>query len=170
MAALIRSWALGAIAGALGTFGMDLVWYYRFRRGGGSQPFIDWEFSKGTDGYEDAAAPARTAKAVADLARIELPDSSARTANNVVHWMTGIGWGEAHGVAAGLLGNANPILGLGTAVVAWATSYVVLPQLGVYKPITEYDRDALWQDLSAHLAFGAVMGVTFRLLSREYQG
>ncbi|MGA9595525.1 MAG: hypothetical protein WBV06_05190 [Acidimicrobiia bacterium] len=165
--AVFKSVVLGAAAGAAGTLGMDLLWYSRFKRGGGSEPFVDWETSKGLEGYEKAPAPARTAKAVAGLVGIDLPESSARLANNTVHWVTGIGWGKAHGFAAGALGTANPLLGLGTAVVAWATSYVVLPQLGVYKPITEYDREVLWQDLSAHLVFGLTAGVFYRMFTKR---
>lgn len=146
---------------------MDLLWYARFKRGGGSDPFIDWETSKGLEGYEDAPAPARTAKAVAGLAGIDLPEASARATNNAVHWVTGIGWGKAHGVAVSVLGTANPLLGLGTGVVAWVTSYMVLPRLGVYKPITEYDSDVLWRDLSAHLVFGLTLGVFFRIFSKR---
>ncbi len=162
----IRNVMMGAMAGAAGTLAMDLVWYRRYRRGGGSQTFAGWETSEGTTDFESAAAPAQTAKAVAELAGIELPETSARLANNVVHWVTGIGWGKAHAVAASVLGTTTPLLGPVTAVVAWATSYTVLPLLGVYKPITEYDRATLWQDLSAHLSFGATLGVTYRLLAR----
>lgn len=165
MDSLVGSAVKGAVAGAVGTLAMDLVWYRRFRKGGGSQAFVEWETSDGTEGYESAGAPAQTAKAIADKIGVELPDSSARMANNVVHWVTGIGWGKGHGVAAALLGTANPLLGIGTAVVAWATSYATLPKLGVYKPYTEYDADVLWQDLSAHLVYGAVLGTTYRLIS-----
>jgi hypothetical protein len=165
MTSLVRSAIKGAVGGALGTLAMDLVWYRRFRRGGGAQPFIEWETSDGTQGYEGAGAPARTAKAVGELIGVELPDSSARMANNFVHWATGIAWGKGHGVAARVVGTTNPLLGVGTAVVAWAASYAVLPKLGVYKQITEYDSDVLWQDLSAHLVYGAVLGVTYRLIS-----
>lgn len=161
----LRSMMLGAVAGAVGTLAMDLLWYRRFRAGGGSQEFVAWETSEGTEGFNDAAAPARTAKAVADLVGVHLPESSARTMNNVVHWGTGIGWGEAHGVATSVLGTSSPLLGPVTAVVAWATSYAVLPLLGVYKPMREYDRETLRQDLTAHLAFGAALGVTYRLLA-----
>lgn len=167
MSSLVRSALIGAVGGALGTLAMDLVWYRRFRKGGGSQAFIDWETSDGTYGYEDAGAPARTAKAMADMVGVDLPDSSARLANNVVHWVTGIGWGKAHGIAAGALSTASPLLGIGTACVAWATSYAVLPKLGVYKPITEYDGDVLWHDLSAHLVFGAVLGGAYSILSKS---
>jgi hypothetical protein len=167
MTRALRLAIAGAIAGALGTFAMDLVWYRRFRAGGGSQRFMAWETSEGTDGFENAAAPARTAKVVADFAGVDLPDATARAVNNAVHWATGIGWGKAHGLAAGILGTANPLLGLVTGFVAWATSYAVLPRLGVYQPMSEYDREVLWQDLSAHLVYGAVVGISFRLLSRR---
>lgn len=161
----IRSAITGAVAGMLGTLAMDLVWYRRFRDAGGTQPFTAWETSEGTDGYENAAAPARTAKVVADMAGIELPDSSARTVNNFVHWATGIGWGKAYGVTSSALGTRSPLLGPVMGVVAWATSYAVLPRLGVYRPIGEYETDVLWQDLSAHLVYGTVLGVTYRMLA-----
>lgn len=162
MRRVIRSALAGAVAGAAGTLCMDLVWYRRFRSGGGTQAFLPWETSEGTSGYEDAPAPARTAKAVADLVGIELPDSSARNVNNLVHWLTGIGWGKAHGLMAGTVGATNPALGLVTAVAAWATSYAVLPKLGVYQEMSTYSRDVLWKDLSAHLVYGATLGVVYR--------
>ena len=162
-----RSVMAGILSGAVGTLAMDLTWYWRYRSGGGQQAFVPWETSDGTVGYEEAAAPARTAKAVADLAGIELPDPTARTMNNAVHWLTGLSWGAAHGAVATVTGVANPILGLATAVTAWATSYAVLPQLGVYEKMSEYDTDVLWSDLSAHLVFGAALGLTFRVLSAD---
>jgi hypothetical protein len=155
----------GAIAGALGTLAMDLVWYRRFRAGGGTQSFVPWETSEGTAGYEGAPAPARTAKAVADLVGIDLPEGSARSVNNAVHWATGIGWGKGLGVASAVLGSSSPLLGPVTGVTAWATSYVVLPRLGVYQPMSEYEAGVLWQDLRAHLVFGTVLGVAFRILA-----
>jgi len=145
---------------------MDLVWYRRYRESGGDQPFGPWETSEGTVGFEGAAAPARTAKAVAELMGIELPDSSARSLNNGVHWMTGIAWGKAHGVIVGAIPNAGPFTGLATGVLAWATSYVVLPRLGVYEEMTSYEPEVLWQDLSAHLVYGAVLGTVHWMLNR----
>lgn len=160
--------ALGAVSGAVGTLCMDLLWYWRFRTGGGSQAFIPWETSAGVDGYEDAPAPAMTAKAIAGLLKVDLPASSARLANNLVHWLTGIMWGGVLAVVALVLGTGNPALGLLTAVIAWATSYVVLPRLGVYKRIGEYDRAVLWQDFSAHLVYGVALGLTFWAVSAGF--
>jgi hypothetical protein len=156
----------GAVAGAVGTLCMDLVWYRRFRRSGGEQPFGPWETSEGTTGFEEAPAPARTARAVAELVGIDLPDSSARALNNVVHWLTGIGWGKAHGLVAGAAQSSSPLGGLATAVVAWSTSYVVLPRLGVYQKMSEYETEVLWQDLSAHLVYGSALGTVYWLLTR----
>lgn len=165
MVDFIRRVLIGAIAGALGTLAMDLLWYRRYRSGEGTQPFLSWETSEGTDSFETAAAPAQAAKVVADFVGVELPDSSARSVNNAVHWITGIGWGKAHGTAAAILRTSTPILGPITGVVAWGTSYVVLPKLGVYKPMREYENEVLWQDLSAHLVYGTTLGLTFRLLA-----
>jgi hypothetical protein len=162
---LMRSAVAGMLAGAAGTMAMDLTWYLRYRNGGGDQAFVPWETSAGTTGFEEAAAPARTAKAIADQAGVELPEASARALNNAVHWMTGLAWGQAHGIASWATGVSNPMLGLGTAVMAWATSYVVLPRLGVYQKMSEYEIEVLWKDLSAHLVFGTVLGLVFRLAS-----
>ena len=32
----------GLVAGAVGTAAMDVVWYLRYRRGGGKEKFLDW--------------------------------------------------------------------------------------------------------------------------------
>jgi hypothetical protein len=42
---------------------------------------------------------------------------------------------------------------------------VVLPVLGVYKPIWKYDLETLGKDLSAHLVFGTATAAVFRLLA-----
>jgi hypothetical protein len=47
----------------------------------------------------------------------------------------------------------------------WATSYVVLPLVKLYKPIWEYDGKTLAKDLIAYLTFGLGTGAAFRLLS-----
>jgi len=51
------------------------------------------------------------------------------------------------------------------AFVLLYIGYVVLPLLGVYKPIWEYDLETLGKDLSAHLVFGTATAAAFRLLS-----
>lgn len=144
---------------------MDLLWYRRYRRGGGDAPLVDWEFATGATDFGDAApAPARVGKYVADAVGVELPDTSVAATNNAVHWATGMGWGKVAGVATGFA--PLPAFGVGvvTGVSAWATSYAVLPLIGVYEPITNYDRETLWKDLSAHLVFGASLGLALTVL------
>ena len=159
----------GALAGAAGTVAMDLLWYSRYRRGGGSDGFVAWDLSAGTEDFEHAGTPAQVGRRiVADLAHIELPDSAAAATNNVVHWATGVQWGAAYGAAAAL-GAVTPGLrsGLLLGVVACSTSYVVLPLLELYKPIWEYDAKTLAEDYSAHLVFGSVTGAALWALTRR---
>jgi hypothetical protein len=148
--------AAGVAGGAAGTLAMDLTWYARYRRGGGTQGFVDWETAAGTTSYEGAAAPAQVGRklSVAVLGREPSP-SSARTMTNAVHWATGVQWGVAYGLALPLVRRVGPLPGgVGLAAVAFSASYVVLPLLGVYRPIWEYDRKVLMQDAMSHLVYG----------------
>lgn len=160
----------GAFAGVAATAAMDLLWYRRYRAGGGEMGFAAWEFtSDATDFGDDAPAPARVGKRVADAVGVDLHDSSVGPTNTVVHWMTGVGWGKAGGIAAGVL--PLPALGVGvaTGVTAWGTSYAVLGRLGIYEPITQYDKATLWQDLSAHLVYGLTLGVALSATNRLHR-
>jgi hypothetical protein len=158
----------GALAGAVATAAMDLVWYRRYRAGGGDSDLVTWELSTSAEDFgEEAPAPARVGKRIADAVGVALPPSAVSATNDVVHWMTGVGWGKVGGVAASVL--PVPALGVGvaTGVTAWGTSYAVLGRLGIYEPITSYDRATLWRDLSAHLVFGTTLGVVLTVLGRR---
>lgn len=56
-------------------------------------------------------------------------------------------------------------IGIAFGSIVWATSYVVLPLVKLYKPIWEYDGKTLAKDLIAYLTFGLGTGAAFRLLS-----
>ena len=156
----------GAIAGAAGTAAMDGVQYAQYRRGGGAQPFLPWETSDGLDDWDSAPAPAQVAKRVVEgLTGKELPPRKARLANNAMHWNTGVGWGAAYGVLAGSLPIRKIRYGLLWGTVVWASSYVVLPAIGLYKPIWEYDAKTLAKDLGAHLVYGLTTATAFRVLA-----
>ena len=157
----------GAVAGAVGTLAMDLVWYRRSRAAGSDQPFTEYEVSTGADGFDDVGAPAETARTVASAVGAEIPESRAGVANDAVHWATGVGWGAVFGALGGLAGPlvAGPLLG--TAAVA--TSYVVLPAIGVYERPWDYDAKTLAKDWSAHLAYGTATAVAFTLLGGRRQ-
>jgi hypothetical protein len=46
---------------------------------------------------------------------------------------------------------------------------VVLPLAKVYLPIWDYDARVLGKDLSAHLLYGVVTGITFAAVTRAVQ-
>jgi hypothetical protein len=158
--------ACGVAASAIGTLAMDSLWYRRYKRGGGKSGFRDWEFSTGLESWDDAPAPARVGKRVAEfLLRRELPPRYARLLNNLTHWGTGLVAGAQYGILVGRLGSPKVRYGLPFGTGVWAAGYVVLPAMGVYRPIWEYDRATLAKDLSAHIVFGLGTAAAFRALA-----
>ena len=169
MSSLVGRLAAGAAGGAAGTLAMDLTWYARYRRGGGTQGFADWETAAETRSYEDAPAPGQVARklSIAVLGREPAP-SSARAMTNAMHWATGMQWGVAGGLALPVLRRVGPIPGgVGLAALAFGASYVVLPLLGVYKPIWEYDRKVILQDATAHLVYGITGATVISTIARR---
>jgi hypothetical protein len=162
MAGLLTRVTAGAVAGAVGGLAMDLVWYTRYRRGGGEDGFADWELATAAASFEEASAPGQVVAMGAGAVGIDLPDSAAGTATNVMHWLTGVGYGIGHGLLQHDRGAMRG--GVLTGVGAFANSYAVLGAIGVYDPIWTYDPETLRQDLSAHAVFGLVTGLTYRLL------
>jgi hypothetical protein len=159
--------AAGVVAGAAGTLAMDLVWYARYRRGGGKDLFSDWEFSTGVTSFDGAGPPAQLGRRIVQAVfHVELPPQSARTANNVMHWATGTQWGAVYALVTAATGKTGPRYGLVLGPAAWSASYVILPLAKVYKPIWEYDANTLAKDLSAHLVYGMATATVFRLLRR----
>ena len=158
----------GAVAGVAGLAAMDLVLYRLYKRNGGEDEFLAWEFSAGTESYEQAAAPAKVGKRLVEgYLQTELEPATARSMNNAVHWATGIAWGVNHGVLAGSARRPKARYGLATGALAWAASYAMLAPAGLYEPIWKYPVSVLANDLKAHLVFGAVTGTVFRALSRS---
>jgi hypothetical protein len=158
----------GVAAGAVGTLAMDLVWYARYRRGGGEDRFVDWEFSASTKNWEDAGAPAQVAKRVLEgFLQRELPDDAAAMTNNASHWATGLGWGALYGLVAGSAARIpNPAYGVALGAAAFTTSYAVLGSAKVYRPIWDYDVTTLAKDLRGHLVFGLGTAAVFAALAR----
>jgi hypothetical protein len=148
---------------------MDALLYQRYRRQGGTASFVGWEFGEPVETFSEAGAPARVACELASRLHIELPASSARFATNTVHWATGLAWGVAHSVVRTVTPLATLTSGVAIGAGAFATSYAVLPRIGVYKQLSEYDGEALWQDLSAHLVYGAAVGLTAGLLRSAHR-
>jgi hypothetical protein len=159
----------GATAAAVGTAAMD-VWLYRdYRHGGGETAFPDWESSAGIVSWDDAPGPALVAKKLLEaVLRRDVPPRYARTLNNLTHWGFGIATGAAFGLLVGSGREPKVWYGPPFGAAVWSGGYVVLPLLGVYKPIWEYDLETLWKDLRAHLVFGTVTAAAFRLQTADW--
>lgn len=154
----------GAVAGAVGTLAMDLVWYARYRRDGGDDGFLDWEFSTSTDGFDDAGAPAQVGKKLAGAVGVDLPDGAAGPTTNVVHWATGAQWGALYALVTRTGRGTGPVGGLLLGATAVSAAYVLLGAAGIYQPPWRYDAETLGKDLSAHLVFGSATAATNRIL------
>ena len=61
---IVRRAVRGAISGAVGLAAMDLLLYSRYRRGGGKDPFLRWEFAGAVLGWADASAPGQLGQKV----------------------------------------------------------------------------------------------------------
>ena len=159
---LARTASRGVAASALGTLAMDVFLYRRYRAGGGDRGFGAWESSAGLQAWEDAPAPAKVGKRVVEtLTRRELPARYARRVNNLTHW----GYGMAAGAPFGVLVRTPRVRdGLPFGAGVWAAGYAVLPSLGVYRPIWEYDLTTLAKDLSAHLVYGLSTAAALKAL------
>lgn len=158
--------ARGLLAGAVGTAAMDLLLFARFRRQGGGDGFAAWETSEGLTGWDEAPAPAQVGKRLVEgLFQIEPAPERARLVNNVTHWAYGMLGGAQLGVVAGSLPRLRVIHGLPFGASVWGAGYVVLPAMGLYKPIWEYDARTLADDLSAHLVYGLATAATLVKLS-----
>ncbi len=161
---LLHSIRAGLLAATVGTLAMDLVWFNRYKRGGGDSDFLTWELSVGLNSWDNASAPAKVGKLLFEtFTRRELPASYAMLTNNVMHWGYGVGWGGLLGFAVGSLCRARTRQGPLLGALVWLASYVTLPIAGFYQPIWTYDARTLWQDLSAHLVYGTTIGVVMRL-------
>jgi hypothetical protein len=160
-----RSLLAGALAGAAGTVAMDYTLYRRYRAGGGTQSFRQWEFARGVSSWDQASAPGKLGQKVEQaITHHPPPDQWARTTTNAVHWATGIAWGLQLGALAGRA-KRRWLLSAALGPVSWLAGYVVLPFTGVYKPIWEYDAPTLGDDLTAHLVYGAATSAAFAALT-----
>jgi hypothetical protein len=142
---------------------MDLLWFYRYKRSGGEQGFLTWEFSAGLDDWSKAGAPAQVGKRLFEgFFQRDLSPRKAALTNNVMHWAYGLGWGATYGLVAGTLCPPPLRSGLLFGSVVWTSDYIILPLTKLYKPVWKYDLPTLWQDLSAHLVYGVGTAVAVK--------
>lgn len=157
----------GLLAGVAGTAAMDLARFAGYKRSGGDDRLVDWEFSAGLKDWDGAPAPAQVGRRVVEgLFQRPLPAETAAFTNNVTHWGYGVAWGAVFGLVAGSLPSTRLRHGLALGPIVWASGYVVLPLAKLYKPMWEYDVRTLAPDLAAHTVYGLATAAAFRALTR----
>lgn len=157
----------GLVAATIGTGAMDLQHYISYRRGGGPENFLRWEFG-GIDNWDQVSVPGKVGLRLIEawIGRTPSPKWAGVT-NNVMHWGFGIQWGALYGIVAGSKDPPPIWLGPPFGALVWLFGYAVLPIGHFYKPIWEYDAETLARDLASHLVYGTVTGISFRLLSGD---
>ncbi len=142
----------GAAAGVIGTGVMTAAQTAYLRATGG----------------EPSSTPAEVGKRVIEgVLRREVPESWLGQLNTAVHLLYGTSWGPVYGVIAGTRGRGGIGSGLAFGAVVWGASLVQLPAMGLAPPVWEYTRSDLAPDVGFHLAYGAAVGLAFRMLARS---
>ena len=155
----------GLVAGVAGTAVMDALLYARYRRSGGQDAPLTWEFPP-IESWQQASDPGQVARRVIEgFTQRKLPDRLAWPVSTAMHWAYGTGSAALYGIVVGSLRQPRAVYGPWFGAAVWAASYVILPEGGLYKPIWEYDAQTLAWDLTGHLAYGAGTGVTFLVLA-----
>ena len=158
--------AAGLFAGAAGTICLDAVNYLKYRRHGGKDSPLAWEFAP-VESWEQAPDPGQVARRLAEgFTQRELPDRWAWLTSTIAHWSYGSLAGAAYGVLAGSMRRPHALYGVPFGAAVFAGDYIALPVAGLYQPIWEYDAKTLAWDLGAHLAYGAGTGTAFWLASK----
>ena len=155
----------GLVAGGVGTVCLDAVHYLKYRRAGGKDSPLAWEFAP-VESWETAPAPGQVAKRVIEgFTQRKLPDRAAFLTSTIAHWGYGSAAGAAYGILAGSRPRPLPGYGPPFGAVVFAGDYIILPIAGLYEPIWKYDAKTLAWDFGAHLAYGAGTGTAFWLLA-----
>ncbi|MEV5315920.1 hypothetical protein, partial [Streptomyces sp. NPDC052610] len=120
----------GLLAGAVGTVCLDAVHYLKYRRAGGKDSPLSWEFAP-VENWGNAPEPGQVAKRVVEgFTQRRLPDSSAWLTSTVAHWAYGSTAGAAYGIVAGSLPRPSPVYGVPFGAAVFAGDYVTLPIAG----------------------------------------
>ena len=124
----------GSLAGVVGTICLDAVQYLKYRRTGGRETPLKWEFAP-VDSWEKAPDPGQIAKRLIDgFPQRELPDRWAWPVSTAMHWAYGSGTAALYGILAGSLPRLRPAVrssGLGHRLRDPARRQALQADLGV---------------------------------------
>lgn len=137
----------GLVAGAAGTVVMTLV------------QKIEMKLS----GRQASTVPAQAVEKVFHLE--PRSDAGEQRLANITHFAYGTAWGAARGAldAAGMGAARASLLHL---ALVWGAQAVMLPMMGLSKPVYRMSPKALASDLVMHGAYAAATGTAYRLMRR----
>jgi uncharacterized membrane protein YagU involved in acid resistance len=116
--------------------------------------------------WQEAPPPAQIVKRAADAVGKgrRVTKQQVPIVTNAMHWLYGVSWGLAYGLAARKLRPSAVAGGVGLGSTVWAAAYAELVPLGIYKPPWKYPPQELGLDLSYHLVYGAGVAAAYAAL------
>ena len=143
---LVRRFARGVVAGAIGTAAMTVSSTLEMR----------------LRGREPSTAPADAAMKLLGIEGF-CDDGAKSRFSNAVHWAYGTSWGVPRALldAAGL-GTAAATAAHGGAL--WGSEQVMLPALGVAPPLWEWGAVQIAVDALHHLVYAVAASVAYEAL------
>src|ERR1700691_769524 len=112
--------AAGLLAGAVGTVCLDAVHYLKYRREGGTESPLAWEFAP-VSTWETAPDPGQVAKRLIEgFTQSKLPDRSAGPISTAAHWAFGSANAAIYGVVAGSARPPHPAYSVAFGAAVWA--------------------------------------------------
>jgi uncharacterized membrane protein YagU involved in acid resistance len=114
-----------------------------------------------------APATVLAAEAASDLVGRQLDDEQKRTGGEVVHYATGAAFGALFGLLAPRVPVPLLAAGAGFGIAVWLVNdELLVPALGLSKPVTAYPASVHAKALASHLVYGAATDAGFRVLDR----
>jgi uncharacterized protein DUF1440 len=159
LAALLRGFAAGVGGTAVMTAAQELD---SKLQGSGDEPSQE----DPQDPWDKAPVPALVAKRIGEgVFHTEVSADLIPLLTNVMHWGYGVTWGGVYGLLPESV-KARPVRGgVAFGLAVWSFSYVQLVPMGLYEPPWKYSARELAGEIGYHLAYGAGVGGSHRLLS-----
>lgn len=86
--------------------------------------------------------------------------------STLVHWGYGTGWGAVRGLLA-VLGFRGRAAGVAHFGAVWGSELVMLPQLGVAPPLSEWGAEELGVDAFHHLVYATATALAYGYFTRH---